>query len=57
MSSNPSEDELVQAVLQTIDNGAYPESEEIASAELPVGVLPKLLDAVNQARSNVKVGS
>ncbi|KAK3045316.1 hypothetical protein LTS18_014050 [Coniosporium uncinatum] len=55
MSSNPSEDELVQAVLQTIDNGAYPESEGIASAELPVGVLPKLLDAVNQARSNTEI--
>jgi len=55
MSSSPSEHELVQAVLGTIDSGAYPESESVASAELPVGVLSKLQDAVNQARNNVKV--
>lgn len=44
-----------QAVLEHVQSGAYPESEEVISAELPPSTLPEVSKLVEQAKENVKV--
>lgn len=44
-----------QAVLEHVQRGAYPESEEIISAELPSSVLPQVTKLIEEAREDVKV--
>jgi centromere/kinetochore protein ZW10 len=55
MATTASNEELSQAILQQVEYGAYPESENVASAEIPPAALPALLDAVNKAREGVQV--
>lgn len=44
-----------QAILNSVQNGAYPESEEIVAAEVSPSALPTILKLVDQAREDVKV--
>lgn len=44
-----------QAVLDHIQTGAYPDSEEIISAELPASALPAVSKLIEEAREDVKV--
>lgn len=44
-----------QAVLEHVQTGAYPESEEVISAEFPPSALPEVLGLIEQAREDVKV--
>ena len=55
MSSRSSEQELAQAILQHIELGAYPESEDVASADIPSQALSTLIKAINKTRQGVKV--
>ncbi|KAF2435010.1 hypothetical protein EJ08DRAFT_580829 [Tothia fuscella] len=54
MSSSASREELSQAILQQVEYGAYPESDNVASADIPSDALPALLEAVGKARDSVK---
>ncbi|OCK75915.1 hypothetical protein K432DRAFT_446386 [Lepidopterella palustris CBS 459.81] len=49
-----SEEELGNVILKSVEYGAYPESEHVASAELPPAALPNLLEVIGNARENVK---
>jgi hypothetical protein len=51
MSSN---DQLKQAVVDSVEHGTYPEP-EVSSAELPSTLLPALLAHLQTARHEVKV--
>ena len=44
-----------QAVLNHVQTGAYPESEEVVSADLPPSALPEISKLIEQAREDVKV--
>lgn len=53
MSSN---DQLKQAVVDSVEHGAYPDP-QVSSAELPAALLPALLADLQKARHEVKVAS
>jgi centromere/kinetochore protein ZW10 len=55
MPSKIPEKELGDAILQSVEHGVYPESEDVASAELPPPALPDLLEVIGKAREDVKV--
>ena len=44
-----------QAVLEHVQTGAYPESEEVVSADFPPSALPEVSKLIEQAREDVKV--
>ena len=44
-----------QAVLEHVQTGAYPESEEVISADLPPSALPEVSKLIEQTREDVKV--
>jgi len=44
-----------QALLDSIQNGSYPESEGVISADLPSTAIPDILKLLKQAREDVKV--
>lgn len=44
-----------QALLDSIQNGSYPESEEVISANLPSTAIPDILELLKQAREDIKV--
>lgn len=51
-----SDEQLKQAVLESVERGAYPEP-EVSSAELPTSLLPALLADLQKARDEVKVAN
>jgi protein transport protein DSL1/ZW10 len=55
MPSHISDHEFGQAIVDSVCNGSYPESEEVVSAELPQSALPTILKLIDQAREDVKV--
>lgn len=55
MPSQISDDAFGQALLHAIQDGGYPEAEEVISAELPSSALPVILERLGQARVDVKV--
>lgn len=55
MSSKVPDEELVGALVDYVENGAYPNSEHVASAALPKSALPALLDGVRRGQETVKV--
>lgn len=55
MSSQASVAELQQAIIRSVEHGAYPESEDISSAELTPNILPAVLTELQKARDEVKV--
>ena len=57
MPSQISDDAFGQALLHSIQDGSYPEAEEVISAELPSSALPVILELLGQARVDVKVRS
>ena len=57
MSLHISDHQYGQAVVDSIYNGSYPDSEEVVSGELPQSALSTILAQINQAREDVKVGS
>ena len=56
MSSRVTPQQYGQAVLENVQGSAYPESEDVISAELPPSALPEVSKLIEQAREDVKVG-
>ena len=56
MSSRVTAQQYAQALLDHVQNGTFPESEEVVSAELPASALPAVSKLIEQAREDVKVG-
>lgn len=56
MPSQISDHQYGQAVVESVYNGTYPESEEVISGTLPESALPTILNLIDQAREDVKVG-
>ncbi|KAL9121668.1 MAG: hypothetical protein Q9187_001782, partial [Circinaria calcarea] len=54
MPSRSSGDYLSNAILQSVEDGRYPEDEGVISAELLPPALTGLLDLLEQARADVK---
>jgi hypothetical protein len=50
-----SDAQLGDALLQSVEHGAFPQDEDVASATVPSSALPKLLEVVGNARENTKV--
>jgi len=55
MPSRISSFDYGQAILEHLRTGAYPESEDIISAELPASALPDISKLIGKARDDVKV--
>ena len=47
--------QLGQAVLDSVQNASYPESEEVIAAELPPSAIPNTLELLERGRNEVKV--
>jgi centromere/kinetochore protein ZW10 len=54
MSPQASDEQLGDALLQSVEYGAFPQDEDVASAAVPSSALPKLLEAVGKAREDTK---
>ncbi|KAF2003469.1 WD40 repeat-like protein, partial [Amniculicola lignicola CBS 123094] len=54
MSSHISHQALGDAILESVEHGTFPQSEEVASAPVPAAALPKLLEVVGKAREDTK---
>jgi centromere/kinetochore protein ZW10 len=54
MSSQVSDEQLGDALLQSIEHGTFPQDEQVASAPVPSSALPKLLEVVSRAREDTK---
>ena len=48
---------LGHALLQSVQEGTYPDAEQIVSAELPTSALLGVVELLEQARNDVKVDS
>ena len=48
---------LGNALLQSIQEGTYPDAEQIISAQLPASALLGVVELLEQARGEVKVNS
>jgi hypothetical protein len=55
MPPQASDEQLGDALLQSVAYGAFPQDEDVASATVPSRALPKLLEVVGKARENTKV--
>ena len=55
MPSHITPQQYGQAVLEYVQTGAYAESDEIDSAELPPSALPEVSKLIEQAREDIKV--
>ena len=55
MPSQISHHEYAEAVLNSIESGAFPESEEVISGNNSPSALPTVLNLIDEARDDVKV--
>jgi centromere/kinetochore protein ZW10 len=55
MSSQVSAEKLGYAILQSVEHGAFPQDDDVASASVPSTALPKLLEVVGKAKEDTKV--
>jgi hypothetical protein len=56
MSTKASRQELASSILEFVESGAYPEADNVVSTELSSAALPVILDVVEKAESDLKVG-
>ncbi|KAF2112384.1 hypothetical protein BDV96DRAFT_525147 [Lophiotrema nucula] len=54
MAQEVSDQDLGDAILQSVEHGSFPQSEDVASATVPSTSLPKLLDTIQKAREDTK---
>ncbi|KAH3915796.1 hypothetical protein HBI56_041790 [Parastagonospora nodorum] len=54
MSTQVSAEKLGDAILQSVEHGAFPQDEHVASASVPSSALPKLLELVGKAKEDTK---
>lgn len=57
MDSQASPEKIGSAILQSVEHGAFPQDEDVASAAVPSSALPKLLEIVDKAKEEAKVRS
>ena len=55
MSSFVSDEVLAQVLFASINDGSYPDDEEVVAAELRPSALDRLAELLEQARTEVKV--
>ena len=55
MPTQVSDEDLGDAILQSVEYGSFPQSEDVASATVSSNALPKLLEVVGRAREDTKV--
>jgi protein transport protein DSL1/ZW10 len=55
MSAQVSAEKLGDAILQSVEHGAFPQEEDVASASVSADALPKLLEVVGKAKEDTKV--
>jgi hypothetical protein len=55
MAPQVSDEQLGHAVLESVEHGSFPQSEDVASAEVSSAALPKLLEVMSAAREKTKV--
>lgn len=55
MSEQASDAQLGDAILQSVQHGAFPQDERVASSIVPASALPKLLETINKAREETRV--
>ena len=55
MPSRITSQQYGQAVLEHVQTGAYPESEDVVSADFPPSALPEVSKLIEQALEDVKV--
>jgi centromere/kinetochore protein ZW10 len=54
MSSQVSAEKLGDAILQSIEHGAFPQDEDVSSASVPSSALLQLLEIVDKAKEATK---
>ncbi|EAT88675.1 hypothetical protein SNOG_03470 [Parastagonospora nodorum SN15] len=54
MSTQVSAEKLGDAILQSVEHGAFPQDEHVASASVPSSALPKLLELVGKAKEDIQ---
>jgi centromere/kinetochore protein ZW10 len=54
MSSQVSAEKLGDAILQSIEHGAFPQDEDVSSASVPFSALLQLLEIVDKAKEATK---
>lgn len=57
MPSGTSASQLGKAVLDSVQNGTYPDSEDIISADFPSSAFSQALELLDNARAEIKVSS
>jgi centromere/kinetochore protein ZW10 len=55
MSAPVSNQELGESLLHSVQNGSFPQSEDVASAPVGSEALPKLRETLEKARDDTKV--
>ena len=55
MPPKVSDEQLGDAILESVEHGSFPQDGDVASATVPSTALPKLLEKVGKAREEAKV--
>lgn len=55
MTVNVAEHDLSAAIISSIKDGSFPDSEQVLTSELPATALPSILHEVSQARQLLEV--
>ena len=55
MTASIADHDLSPAIISSIKEGTFPDSEDVLTAELPATVLPTLLEEVSEARQRLEV--
>lgn len=55
MPASVSDEVLGDAILQSAENGSFPQDGDVASATVPSSALPKLLEKIGKAKEDAKV--
>lgn len=55
MTSRIKSEQLAEAVLNSVINGSYPDSDNVAGAPLAASALPKIVATLREARENLYV--
>jgi protein transport protein DSL1/ZW10 len=55
MTASIADHDLSAAIISSIKEGTFPDSEDVLTAELPATALPTLLEEVSEARQQLEV--
>jgi hypothetical protein len=57
MTASNADHDLSAAIISSIKEGSFPDSEDVLTAELPATALPTILEEVSEARQQLEVGA